>query len=244
VPPFPPIPIPGGLDEIIAYALIVYDEHSIVSNIDWGVFHSMDAIHRSDLYGNVRQSAILVADDFLFESFEVGGIYPRTEVLFARETDSQKSLGSIAPSGECILHIAPGEYEYKLILDNELLASYRTESSILLPLPLSGPVSDHGWVLGFITVLIPAGEHNLSIATRVFNPTEFEKKFSCGSGEKLYAYTDIEKYRWTDEFWVWEQPYRYRGGIVVSNTLPEVFEGRRLILYHGDRWLAPDHLYH
>jgi hypothetical protein len=104
-------------------------------------------------------------------------------------------------------------------------------------------VGNHGWVLGFITALISTGEHTLSITPRVHKPGEFKKSISCRSGEKIFAHPEIEKYRWTDK-WTWDAPYKYQGEIVISDTLPEVFEGRRLILYHGDRWLAPDHLYH
>jgi len=232
--PFPPIFIPQRIDVEIAYALIVYDEHSIVKDIDWGIYHSSD-----EIFGNTRQIAKLVADGFLFESFEVGGIYTKTEVLFARISDSQQSLHSIAPQGKCLLHIAPGEYESKITLDDEVLASYDTVYSSWYHYPFSHPVSDHGWFLGFVTILIPSGEHTLSITTRKLKPSEFKIKFSCGSGRKLYAYTDIEKYQWTDKM-SWEGSYRYRGEIVISDTLPEVFEDRRLILYHGDKWLAPD----
>ena len=227
-----PLPVPVGADEMIAYALVVYNEDSIVSDTDWGVFRSSD-----NNYDNLRRTATLVADGFLFESFEVWGIYPRTEVLFATEYDSRKSLLSTAPQGTCLLHIAPGEYEYKIMLDGKELASYRTDSGLFTP--YSHPVHSHGWNLGFITVLIQTGDHTLSIATRGLKPSEFKKNFVCTSRDKIYAHPDIERYRWTDK-WSWEGQMRYRGEIAISDIAPDVFKDRRLILFHRDRWLTSD----
>lgn len=228
----PLIPVSWDRQEIVAYALIVYDEHSIVKDIDWGIYHAGDEF---DKYP--KQTASLVADGFYFESFRMRSFYPRTEVLFARISDSQMTLHSIAPQGMCLLHIAPGDHVYKIILDTEVLASYLTDSAGYSP--LLDAASNRGWVLGFITILIPMGEHTLSMVTRYLKPSEFDRKLSCYSGESLYAYSNIEKFKSTDKF-TWETPYRYRGEIVVVKTIPEAFESRRLILYHRDRWLAPD----
>jgi len=226
-----PIPVPVGFDDVITFAMVIYDENSIVKDIAWDYFQS------SNSSKSFRHSATVVADGFLFESFEVWGIYPRTEVLFGRESHSQQSLHSTVPQGKCLLYIAPGEYEYKITLDANVLASYRIVSGLFFP--FSHSVKEYGWYLGFITTLIPTGEHTLSVHTRDIKPGVFKKNISCDSGEKYYAYPEIEKYKWTDKM-TWEGAYRYRGEIVVSDTLPVVFEGRRLILYHGGKWLVPE----
>lgn len=228
----PLIPVSWDRQEIVAYALIVYDEHSIVKDIDWGIYHSGDEFAKYP-----KQTARLVADGFYFESFRMRSFYPRTEVLFARITDSQKALHSVAPQGMCLLHIAPGDHEYEIRLDDEVLASYLIDSAGYSPLLY--PATNRGWALGFMTILMPMGEHTLSVVTRYLQPSEFDRKLFCSSGENLYAYSNIAKFKSTDTL-TWETPYRYRGEIVVGNTIPEVFEGRRLILYHRDRWLAPD----
>lgn len=210
--------LPDRID-FSAYGLVAYDESMVVKDITWG-----------EIAGEKEDNFILEADDFYFESESYDKFMQqrKTVILFARKSDSQQSLYDEAPQGECILNIAPDAHVHKIILDDEELAS------IPLGKGYTDPVSV--WFKGFIKILLPIGEHALSMTTFNYSdgPIEYKRIFSCNSGEQYYAYSNIESYKWTDKIFVWPSQYKFRGDLNISDTLPEVFEERRLILYYGD----------
>ena len=214
------LPLDVDVEEVIIYALVVYDDDGIVKDIDWGVYHENE----------VRTT--LEASGFRFDSYSVWENMPHTEFLLAPLPDSQKSLHMQSPPGACALFVTPQDY----IGDTYCSPAEYYGEVIYID---GKPLVDHPVAFpGFFKILLPVGEHELaaSILTPGFftkKPIYFRSKFLCESGKSLYA-TPYIQVRDSGEFWDWNK-ITYQGEILIKNV-PWIFQDLQQILFYAGKW--------
>jgi hypothetical protein len=216
----PIIPIMVDIEDIIIYALVIYDKEGIVEDIDWGIYHENEG------------RTTLEASGFRFDSYSVWENMPHTEILLAPLSDSQKSLHMQSPPGACTLFVtpqdcigdtycSPAEYYGEMIyIDDKPLVDH----------PVAFP--------GFFKILLPVGEHELaaSILTSGFftkRPIYFRSKFLCESGKSLYATPYIQVMD-SGEYWDWNK-ITYPGEILIKDV-PWIFQDLQQILFYAGEW--------
>lgn len=216
----PIIPAIIDVEDIIIYALVVYDEEGVVEEIDWGMYHEDEG------------RTTLEASGFRFDSYNVRDHFPHTEILLAPLSDSQQTLRIPSPSGTCFLFVAPqdrignsaAEYFYNemIYVDEEPLVDH----------PVAFP--------GFFKISLPTGEHEVAVrilkVSNFYKPRYFKRTFLCESGKSVYATPYIQVID-SGKVWDWNK-ITYQGEILVGDTPMWMFNDMQQILYYAGEWFG------
>lgn len=216
-------------EEVILYALVIYDDNDTVKAISWDVFeHVSDGIH-----GTAYRGAKLQADGFVFVAVKEGAGKYRKEFLLAPAHISHDTMLLSPPEQKCVLLFFYLEASHWLtyFLDDEEIGA----------MPL---VEIYDWspdldlMQVFTKVIVAEGEHELSLTTS-WRPREFRRKFYCKPGSVLYAYPELEMVAsepWG--FWGWKT--KYQGVIAIDNQPSKEYEGWKRLLFYNGKWLGDD----
>jgi hypothetical protein len=231
------IPFWIDTEEVIIYALVVYDNNDVVEAIDWDIYqqgkdelkaHFVDP----DMVALLPKwrSVSLEASGYQFASFKTGSHpSPRGELLLAPLSARSRTLDASPPAGRCTLCLVP-ELNLKLGLSPRL--AYYLDDELLVETPIFG----HMLVVpNFIKILTSPGKHELKIRTPV-KPSHFQREFSCEAGARYIAYPDFK----TTQSETDTRNERYEGEIIVRETSLEALHGRRRLLFYNGKWMGVD----
>jgi hypothetical protein len=213
--------IPGAwqTQEVILYALIVYRKDGLVNAIDWSVYRE-------------RTGTSLQAGGFYFSADMRSMFGGRKEILLAPTVEAEETLRSIPSSNMCAVVF--------FFYDAELEVKYYLDGNLLVETPLIR--ANNYWVPKtsdvFIKILVSEGKHELKVKTAL-KPGDFRRHFICKPRSILYAYPKIELVE-TGMRDAQKTTYMYEGELVISDTLQDIFRGRRRLLFYQGTWLGED----
>ena len=58
--PYPPIPYAWDTEEVIVYAMVIYDDNDLVQSIDWGIFRSAPEVTDITSAGNISPTDVAI----------------------------------------------------------------------------------------------------------------------------------------------------------------------------------------
>ncbi len=231
------IPMAFYTEDVIIYALVLYDDNYVVEAIEWDVYKSWypDDHHEYLVFDRVAR---LQAAGFYFIatgwapvdyfSFKRGPV-ERTEILLAPASETRNALNTPPPSARCavLIFFETAYWDTKVFLDGEVISGIGQ---------LFNFVDPYGMV--FTKALVVEGEHELRVAT-VGKSVEFRRKFSCDPGSIYYVSPQFE--------WVESEPggmgfpkFEYKGEISDDREPLESQKGWRRLLFYNDKWLGDD----
>jgi hypothetical protein len=231
------IPVWIDTEEVIVYALVVYDENDVVISIDWDVYEE-HSVHFGG--GSEWRSALLEAGDYYFAAAKEGAGRGRKEILLARVSENQRALHTRPPPGKCavLFFFYDPDYKKKFYIDGERIG----ETPLLISTnqsSLNGVIGSYNLNLNvFSKALVSEGKHELRVTTS-FKPREFSRKFICEQERIFYVYPQLERIK-TKPWGFWRKKYKYKGEIAIHSEPLESHDGWRRLLFYNGKWLGED----
>jgi hypothetical protein len=240
----PVIPMFWDTEEVIIYALVVYDKNNVVEEIDWDVYrHDRESIPVNT--STWLRSAKLNAGEFYFAAYKNGpGMgQRRKEILLSPISLSQSALHTPPPAGMCAVLFFLYETDRDRWLHGELYID--DESTVEMPLIDSvywywaspeywAPYYQHV----FTKAQVAEGKHEVRLTTSL-KPREFRRQFICKPGRILYVYPQIELVE-AEPWGVWRRKFRYEGEITVNSEPLESHDGWKRLLFYNGKWIGED----
>ena len=222
------IPFWIDTEEVIIYALVVYDDLDIVKAISWDVYRHIREHHPSTYLGTEFRSAKLHAGDFYFAAAKEGLGQQRKEWLLAPASATPDALHTPPSSNLCAVLF----FFYQTIhsLTQEMAFFLDDQEIGGMPL-LAADRFDPVDKLVFSKVLVAEGEHELRLTT-LLKPDEFQRKFICEPGSIIYLYPQIELTE--------SEPWELWGQITVNSEPIGSHEDWRRLLFYNGKWLGDD----
>lgn len=233
-------------EEVILYALVVYDDDDVVDVIEWAIYQHDSHADPGNNSPWLR-SARLQAGDFYFAAFNT--IQPfkpssRKEFLLAPESISLRGLEKPPPSGMCAVLFFLKEmenskgYERMIFLDGEPIVEMPLVPSVYWAMYPNNEDWNPYYQRIFTKHLVTEGEHELTITTR-HRPHEFRSKLECKGGDAIYVYprhklTDSEPYG------VWRARIQVEGDIEIYDQPIEPYDGWKRLLFYSGKWFSGD----
>ena len=227
-------PVWVDTEEVIIYALVIYDDGDVVQSINWDVYDVYLHEHydpNNFSHRKVRM-ARLEAAGFTFIAIKEGEFFRRKELLLAPASESRDTMHLPPPENKCaILFFYPqivGQITY--MINSEQIGS----------MPLMGGTVVFGPDLMdvFTKVLVAEGEHEVSLST-FSRPKEFRRKFHCKPGQIFYAHPKLDLVE-SEPWGFLRHRSKYEGEIIVSHHPLESYEGWRRLLFYSGKWLGED----
>ena len=231
-------------DEVILYALVVYDDNDVVYEIDWGIYQH-DSYANPDNTSSWIRSAMLQAGEFYFAAFNSKEIFgsSRIEFLLAPPSMSQHALEAPPPPDKCAVFIFLMEEDEDLHFDADLYL----DGDYIVTMPILDSVywywAPKGYVAGyyqnvFTKMLVSGGPHELRLTTSL-KPKDFHHFFECEPGRNLYVYPQLALVE-SEPWGIWRRNFNYDGQITVTNRPLESHEGWKRLLFYNEKWLGDD----
>jgi hypothetical protein len=220
------IPFWIDTEEVIIYALVVYDENDIVEHISWDVFE-----HVADGYrGTSVRKARLEAGGFLFAAAKEGPGKQRKEILLALLSETPNAMYQSPAARSCaVLFFYPyATREHDYFLDGERVGE----------MPLMGLwewLYDPDLTNLFSRLIVDGGEHEVRLTTSL-KPPEFSRKLVCKPGSLLYVYPRLELVE-TEPWGIWRRRIKYEGEISLDSQPPESGKAWKQLLFYNGKWL-------
>jgi outer membrane protein assembly factor BamE (lipoprotein component of BamABCDE complex) len=220
------IPVWVETEEVIIYALVVYDDKNVVEAIDWNLYQQSPV----EIIGPDFRSARLDVGGFIFFADKEGDGEQRKEILLAPVSETQDVLRTPPPQGKCAVQLffsvgVGGYLDY--FLDNKPIGD--------MPLVMSWAPSN---TRVFSKVLIAEGEHTLTVTTSN-KPSEFHRTFLCEPEDILYVYPQLKQIQ-TEPWGLLRIRWQYSGEIAINSEPLESHDGWRRLLFYNGKWLGED----
>jgi len=224
-------------EEVIIYAMIIYDTNDIVEAMSWDVFEGVGDTDYGDdelpdLYRSFR-SAKLQAYGYIFIAVKEGAAKSRKEFLLAPASKTRETLYLAPPDNKCaVLFFYPQTaYPIKYFLDGDQVGT----------MPL---VSFHEWTWDpdlqfvFSKAIVDEGTHELKVTTSL-RPSEFRRKFDCTAGQIVYAHPDLDTVK-SEPWGLFRKKIKYEGEINIDREPLEDYDGWKRLLFYNGTWLGDD----
>jgi hypothetical protein len=221
------IPFWIDTEEVIIYALVVYDENDIVKNISWDIFQPVTEAYR----GTSVRKARMEAGGFLFVAAKEGPGKQRKEILLALPSEALNAMNQSPPSHSCavLLFYPYMPYKNEYFLDDERVGEMPLVS-------LLEWLYDPDLTNVFSRLIVDAGEHAVRLTTSL-KPAEFHRKLVCKPGSLLYAYPRLELVE-TRTWGIWRRRVQYEGEISLEPQPPESDKAWKQLLFYNGQWLG------
>ena len=219
-----PVPVGVSVDKSTVYVLVRYDERDVVTDARHAV--ATDPSFFNEDYSRTDSDAMIQLDPLRF-SAGAGG---KAGLLSLDREAAHAYLQARPPGSNCRVFLGCTSWQLAC-------AARVTVDGKQVP-PLVGDAADFERVESFHGALIPIevepGTHDLRL-TPVSGRVEYEAvaRFTCRAGETKYALLDLQPHEERGFLTV-----RLLGSLVVSDTIPEPFVERRLVVWHDGRWLV------
>ncbi len=211
-------------EEVIIYALVVYEENGVVEAINWDLYQ-----HHDDQVYIEWRSARLQAGGFLFAARKEGPFEQRKEILLAPASETRSILHAPPPSNKCAVLLFFFEYGSKLRWEFSLNDDGFGGKPVLERTRKSLP-RPRGEV--FAKALVAEGKNELKMKrSHGFMPHAFRRKFFCDPGSVCYAYPKRE---------IPDGKGRVEAEIAVTKQPVGTPEGARRLLFYNGKWLGDD----
>jgi hypothetical protein len=234
----PIIPLVVLTGEVILYALVVYDENNIVTEIDWDVFgHKPNKLIFFD-----TAEAVLRAGGFEFISFDFKYGGTRVEMITAPKPYSQHILRASPRSSMCSLFLPLDKFTKVSLNGTPLLKDaaqfsryqyiYRGMLQYAATKSQRIPLFED---LVFVMLTTPHGVHQLTVRIlgKRYLIRNFHRDISCTEDKNIYVQLETT---------VVDQDSilggKLIGELVLSDTPQEIFSDRRLLLYAEGKWFG------
>jgi hypothetical protein len=229
-----------GTEEVIIYALVIYDDSNVVEAIDWGIYeHDPDDVltgYGSDWGSSAQQaefrSASLTAHGYTFISIKEGFGFnqKRKDFLLAPQSETQSYMDLSPPQGKCaILYFFNKPYNpKKFYIDGKLVGE----------VPLMHVTAITASLKVFAKMLVEEGSHEILIDTPI-KPHKFRNTISCESQKRFFVYPSLNKIR-TEPKSLFGVPWKYEGGIDVRDAAQESHNDWRRLLFYNGRWIGDE----
>ena len=219
-------------EEVIYYALLVYDEQDTVKAIGQGLFD----------YRSTDESRVVKvqADSFTFVAIKEGAGKSRKEFLLAPASISRGARYLPPPEKKCaVLYFYP--------LSKRHWRTYFLDGEEIGTMPLTQFHSPEGrkWRSDpdlthvFAKLIVDEGEHEVRLTTS-WKPKAFRSKFDCKSGDIVYVYPKLELVSSEPWGYLGNKKTKYEGEIVIERQPPEGYEGWKRLLFYSGTWLGGD----
>jgi hypothetical protein len=235
------IPVWGGAEDVIVYAMIAYDNDNVVQATDWDIYrHDPDDVltdYASGWGGSAQQakfrSASLSVHGFTFVSIQEGLYFSshKNDFLLAPPAETQAYLSASPPPGKCVITVffVKPYYKKDLYIDGKLIGS----------VPLMHVTAVTGSEKVFAQALVDNGSHELMVKTNL-KPYKFQKTISCESEKRFFVYPQFKMVK-GEPAGLWRSPWKYEGGIAVTDAPQEPHEGWQRLLFYNGRWIGDDY---
>jgi hypothetical protein len=234
---FAPIPFWVDTEEVIIYAMIIYDTNDIVKAMSWDVFDDVgdtDYIDEElpDLYRFFR-IARLQANGYIFIAVKEGAGKSRKEFLLAPASKSREMLRQAPPDKKCAVLFFYPQIAHRIdyFLDGDRIAT----------MPLVG-FDEWNWdpdlQLVFARNIVNEGKHELKLKTS-WRPREFRRQIDCKSGQAFYAHPGLELVK-SEPWGLWEQKTKYEGDIYIDHQPSEEYGSWKRLLFYSGNWFGDD----
>jgi hypothetical protein len=234
-----PIPIWVDTEEVIIYAMIIYDRAEVVEAMSWGVFqrardtdYGFDDLPAS-YQGTAFRIAKLQAYGYTFIAVKEGEGKSRKEFLLAPSSTSRDIVVQLPPENRCaVLFFYPQmAHLFKYYLDGDLVGT----------MPL---VTFHEWTwdpdlqLVFTKLIVDEGKHALKMKSW-WTPREFQHQFDCKLGQVFYAHPKLDLVK-SEPWGLFRKKSKYEGDIRIGHQPLEDYDGWKRLLFYNGKWLGSD----
>jgi hypothetical protein len=229
---FAPIPLWVDTEDVIIYALVVYDKNDIVTHISWDIYEQV-----AEGYTALRK-ARLEASGFLFVAAKEAPGRKRKEILLALPSEISNAMHDAPAAPSCaVLFFYPyvaREHEYLTCEHDYFLDGERVGE-----LPL---VRFREWLYDpdltnvFSRLVVDAGDHAVKVTTSL-KPEEFGRKLVCEPGSLVYVYPRLELVE-TEPWGIWRRRIQYKGEISLEPQPPELGKAWKQLLFYNGQWLG------
>ena len=234
-----PIPVWVDTEEVIIYAMIIYDKDDVVEAVSWDVFERLrDTDYGFDdlpdrYRGTSFRIAKLQAYDYIFIAAKEGAGKSRKEFLLAPASKSREALHFAPPESKCaILVFYPQKaYRTRYFLDGDEIGAK----------PL---VEFYEWVwdpdlqLVFTKAIVDEGRHELKLTTSL-KPGEFRRKLDCTPGQVFYVHPELRTVK-SEPWGLLRRKIKYEEDIRIDRQPLEDYEGWRRLLFYNGKWFGRD----
>jgi len=234
-----PFPVWVDTEEVIIYALIIYDRDDVVETMSWDVFRrvrdtdygfgDLPEVYR----GTEFRIARLQAYGYIFIAVKEGGGKSRKEFLLAPASNSREIRTQTPPENRCaILFFYPQmAHLFKYFLDGELVGT----------VPLIG---FHEWIwdpelqLVYTKFIVDEGRHELKLRSSR-TPREIRRRFDCKPGQVFYAHPKLDLVK-SEPWGLLRKKTRYEGDISIDHQPLEDYDGWKRLLFYNGNWFGVD----
>jgi hypothetical protein len=234
-----PFPLWVDTEEVIIYAMIIYDRDDVVEAMTWDVFQRVrDTDYGFDdlpeLYqGTEFRIAKLEAYGYLFIAVKEGKGKSRKEFLLAPASKSREALTQTPPENGCaLLFFYPQmAHLFKYYLDGDLVGT----------MPLVGFyewIWDPDLQLVFTKLIVDEGRHELKLKSSRM-PREIRRKFDCKPGQVFYAHPKLDLVE-SEPWGLLRKKTKYEGDIRIDHQPLEDYGGWKRLLYYNGNWFGVD----
>ena len=229
-----------GTEEVIIYALVIYDDGNVVEAIDWDIYeHDPDDVltdYASDWGSPAQQaefrSASLTAHGYNFVSIKEGFglIQKKKEFLLAPQSETQSYMDLSPPPGKCAVwcFFSKPYNPKKFYIDGKLVGE----------VPLMHATAVTGSLKVFAKLLVEEGSHELLVDTPI-KPHKFRNTIVCESQKRFFVYPSLRKIR-TESSGLFSAPWKYEGGIDIRDAALESHDDWRRLLFYKGTWIGDD----
>lgn len=208
--------------DVIAYAMVAYDQNDIVSDLDWGLFGTK-SLSYEDRPVNITDHLTLEVGGLVFiskrcsPSLNIWHQLKACEYLYLNHVSSEVSLNNYFPKDHCLLTVDTGEFVNQIYIDNQTFLDL-----------------DHFGLNGeFIQLELSSGEHTITmdVGGYVSPYKQAMKRFKCNSEQQLFIYPIVHE---DQNFWKWDG---HKIEIVIDNRPSEIFQNHRKLLFYEGQWV-------
>lgn len=236
---FAPIPIWVDTEEVIIYAMIIYDRDDHVEVISWDVFQraSESSYGFYDLPELYRQTSFRVArlqaHGYIFIAVKEGSGKSRKEFLLAPAAESRKTMDLGPPEDRCAILLFYPQVARQV--------SYFLDGKQVGVMPL---VRFYDWdwdpdlQFVFTKAVVGEGKHELKVITSL-RPREFRREFDCKSGQIIYTHPKLDLVK-SDPWGLFGQTIKYEGEIRIDHKPMDDYEGWKRLLFYNGNWFGAD----
>lgn len=219
-----PVPIGVSVDKSTVYVLVRYDDRGLVADAAHAV--AIDPSFFNDDYARSESDALIQLDPLRFSA----GADGKGGLLSIDSEPAAAVLAAHPPGGTCrvLLGCTSGQLACaaRVSVDGDSRPPMVEKAAAFERLE-----SFHH---ALVPIDVPPGTHELRLTPQsALVDYEASTNFTCVAGQTMYGLLDLQP----DE----EKGFlrvRLVGSLRVTDDMPEAFAGRRLMLWHGGRWLV------